>query len=122
MSCHMPKRRTEDVVHAVMTDHLIQRRPPPAKVLLANRLEVPDTPQYTYRGSVKRYLLDRESAAADDALYDAVAQVIDGSNPEEGIPELAEMVRKQHPNQPNFSIELGDALRHSGDLTGAIAA
>ena len=25
-SCHMPKRRTDDVVHAVMTDHLIQRR------------------------------------------------------------------------------------------------
>ncbi|MDY7093755.1 MAG: tetratricopeptide repeat protein, partial [Acidobacteriota bacterium] len=25
--CHMPKRRTEDVVQVVMTDHLIQRRP-----------------------------------------------------------------------------------------------
>ncbi|MEI9970752.1 MAG: cytochrome c3 family protein [Ignavibacteriota bacterium] len=27
VACHMPKRRTEDVVHAVMTDHLIRRRP-----------------------------------------------------------------------------------------------
>lgn len=26
-SCHMPKRRTQDVVHVVMTDHLIRRRP-----------------------------------------------------------------------------------------------
>lgn len=26
--CHMPKRRTEDVVHVVMTDHLIQRHLP----------------------------------------------------------------------------------------------
>ncbi len=26
--CHMPKRRTQDVIHVVMTDHLIQRRPP----------------------------------------------------------------------------------------------
>ena len=25
--CHMPKRRTEDAVHVVMTDHLIARRP-----------------------------------------------------------------------------------------------
>jgi Tfp pilus assembly protein PilF len=25
--CHMPKRRTQDVVHVVMTDHLIRRRP-----------------------------------------------------------------------------------------------
>jgi tetratricopeptide (TPR) repeat protein len=28
VACHMPKRRTEDVVHAVMTDHLIQRVAP----------------------------------------------------------------------------------------------
>ncbi len=26
-ACHMPKRRTQDVVHVVMTDHLIRRRP-----------------------------------------------------------------------------------------------
>ena len=26
-ACHMPKRRTQDVVQVVMTDHLIQRRP-----------------------------------------------------------------------------------------------
>jgi len=27
--CHMPSRRAQDVVHVVMTDHKIQRRPPP---------------------------------------------------------------------------------------------
>jgi Flp pilus assembly protein TadD len=27
VSCHMPKRRTQDVVHVVMTDHLIRKRP-----------------------------------------------------------------------------------------------
>lgn len=27
VSCHMPKRRTQDVVHAVVTDHLIRRAP-----------------------------------------------------------------------------------------------
>jgi hypothetical protein len=27
IACHMPQRRTQDVVHAVMTDHLIQRKP-----------------------------------------------------------------------------------------------
>ncbi len=26
LSCHMPKRRTDDVVHVVMTDHYIQKR------------------------------------------------------------------------------------------------
>jgi tetratricopeptide (TPR) repeat protein len=122
VSCHMPKRRTEDVVHAIMTDHLIQRRPPPAKELLADRQEVPDTPAYAYRGPVRPYLLDQETIAPSDALYNAVAQVIDSSNLEAGIPVLREMIRTQYPDQPNFSIELGDAMRHTQDLAGAIAA
>jgi predicted CXXCH cytochrome family protein len=32
-SCHMPRRRTQDVVHVVMTDHRIQRRLPPGDLL-----------------------------------------------------------------------------------------
>jgi len=122
VSCHMPKRRTEDVVHAIMTDHLIQRRPPPAGQLLAERSETADTPANAYRGSVRRYLLDHESARPDDALYDAVAQVIDGSNLQGGVPALAELIRTEHPSQPNFSVELGDAMRHTGDPPGAIEA
>jgi tetratricopeptide (TPR) repeat protein len=122
VSCHMPKRRTEDVVHAVMTDHLIQRRSPPARELLAERQEVPETPANAYHGEVKRYLLDGEDSMSTDGLYNALAQVIDSSNLETGIPRLAEAIRTQHPDQPNFSIELGDAMRHSGDLSGAISA
>jgi tetratricopeptide (TPR) repeat protein len=122
ISCHMPKRRTEDVVHAVMTDHLIQRHPPSAKELLAERQEVPETPATAYHGEVKRYLLDHENSHPTDNLYNALAQVIDSSNLEEGVPRLVEAIRTQHPDQPNFSIELGDAMRHSGDLSGAINA
>jgi len=33
VSCHMPKRRTQDVVHAVMTDHFIRRTPGGAELL-----------------------------------------------------------------------------------------
>ena len=33
VSCHMPQRRTQDVVHAVMTDHFIRRVPPNAGFL-----------------------------------------------------------------------------------------
>ena len=33
VSCHMPRRRTQDVVRVVMTDHRIQRRPPPGDLL-----------------------------------------------------------------------------------------
>ena len=33
VECHMPRRRTEDVIHVAMTDHRIQRRPPPGDLL-----------------------------------------------------------------------------------------
>jgi Flp pilus assembly protein TadD len=71
---------------------------------------------------VKRYLLDQQKADQNDALYDALAQIIDSSNLEAGIPALQRLIRTQDAKQPNFSIELGDAMRHSGDLEGAIDA
>src|SRR6185295_3884427 len=54
VSCHMPKRRTDDVVHAVMTDHYIQRRKP-ARDLLAPIVERHDTDATAYRGEVVLY-------------------------------------------------------------------
>jgi tetratricopeptide (TPR) repeat protein len=122
VSCHMPKRRAEDVVHAIMTDHLIQLRPPPTKELLAERQEIQEIPANAYRGEVKRYLLDHERPSPSNDLYDALAQVIDSSNLEAGIPRLEEAIRTQNPDQPSVLIELGDAKRHSGDPSGAIAA
>ncbi len=122
VSCHMPRRRTEDVIHAVMTDHLIQRNAPPAKELLAERQEIPESGAYAYHGEVVRYTLDGERAKSTDDLYNALAQVIDNSNLEAGIPRLEGAIRSQHPEQPNFPIELGDAKRHAGDISGAIRA
>ena len=45
----MPKRRTDDVVHVVMTDHYIQRRKPPGS-LLAEKAEPPESEKSAYRG------------------------------------------------------------------------
>jgi tetratricopeptide (TPR) repeat protein len=122
VSCHMPKRRTEDVVHAIMTDHLIQRRPPSAKELLADRQEVEETPANSYRGEVKRYLLDGEISHPEDSIYNALAQIIGGSNLDSGIPQLTDEIRAHQPEQAGFSIELGDAMRHTGNLSGALSA
>lgn len=41
VECHMPERRTHDVIHATMTDHKIVARPPPADDRLAARAEPP---------------------------------------------------------------------------------
>ena len=43
VTCHMPRRRTEDIVRVVMTDHLIQRQPEPEAERLAPRTEEQDT-------------------------------------------------------------------------------
>src|SRR6185369_11822681 len=33
VSCHMPKRRTDDAIHVVMTEHLITKQPPSGDLL-----------------------------------------------------------------------------------------
>ena len=110
VGCHMPKRRAEDVVHAVMTDHLIQRRPP------ANLLE--EFPErhgagWEYRGEVVPYE-DR------DDLYTAVAQVTHASNLEAGIPRLQAEIARRKPERPEFYRELGDALQRAGRSEEAV--
>jgi predicted CXXCH cytochrome family protein len=50
LDCHMPRRRAEDAVHVVMTDHYIQRRRPPGDLLAP--LEEADFEHSDYRGEV----------------------------------------------------------------------
>lgn len=118
VTCHMPQVRTSDVIHATITDHLIQRRAPTPAVALAPRQEATSR----YHGPVVRYLLDGETPAPTDELYNAVAQVIDQSNLEQGTPALAKLLEERHPDQPAFFLELGDAERHLGHSDAAIAA
>jgi predicted CXXCH cytochrome family protein len=112
VECHMPKRRAEDVVHAVMTDHLIQRRPPAnALAELAER----HGPSIEYHGEVVPY-------GEADNLYTAVAQVTHKSNLEAGIPRLQAEIAKLKPDQPEFYREWGDALQRAGRAEEAVAA
>jgi tetratricopeptide (TPR) repeat protein len=112
VGCHMPKRRAEDVVHVVMTDHLIQRRPP------ANPLaEFPERhdPGLEYRGEVVPY-------GDKDDLYTAVAQVTHSSNLAGGIPRLQAEIASRKPERPEFYMELGDALQRAGRSEESAAA
>jgi predicted CXXCH cytochrome family protein len=107
IGCHMPKRRSEDVVHAVMTDHLIQRRPSPG--LLAERQE-----QNTeYKGEVVPY-------GDADELYTAIAQVAAKSNLDAGLPRLESLVAARQPTRAGFYLELGDAYTNSTQLAKAV--
>jgi len=121
VACHMPKRRTDDVVHVVMTDHLIQRRPP-SRDLLADLAERHPTEAEEYRGEVVPYYPSTLPRAGPDALYRALAQVLMKNNLHLGVGELARLVAVQQPREPEWYIQLGDARLANRDPVKAIAA
>jgi hypothetical protein len=91
----MPKRRTEDVVHAVMTDHWIQRRPPPRDLLA-------DLPERhgaaaEYQGEVVAYYPRPLLSTGENALYLAVAQVALGNNLQNGLAQLTREIARAQP-------------------------
>jgi tetratricopeptide (TPR) repeat protein len=116
IACHMPKRRTQDVIHAVMTDHLIQRRGPADPLRQITEREEFDANQY--RGEVVPYY----SPTGVNALYLAVAQVAQRSNLAAGLPRLSAEIEKQKPAQADFYIELGQAWLGAGKPGQAVAA
>ena len=106
----MPKRRTDDVVHVTMTDHLIQRRPP-AGDLLADKTEIHDD-SHVYRVS--------RCPKCADPLYAALAQVRDGSNLQAGLPRLASLVEQNHPPEAGFYTALANGYRSAGEVAKAL--
>jgi tetratricopeptide (TPR) repeat protein len=92
ISCHMPRRQTDDVVNAMMTDHWIQRRPAPRDLTKAQ----------PYRGEVIPYY-------PSPPLYLAVAQIALQNNAVEGAAELARQLAQRRPHESEFYIVLGQA-------------
>jgi Flp pilus assembly protein TadD len=120
LGCHMPKRRTEDVVHVVMTDHYIQRRKP-AVDLLAPLAERRETEQTGYRGEVVLYYPTQLTSVADRELYLAVAQVKQKSNLQKGVALLEAAIEKHRPAQPEFYFDLAEAYSETGQGEKAIS-
>ncbi|MBI1899464.1 MAG: tetratricopeptide repeat protein [Acidobacteria bacterium] len=112
VSCHMPKRRTEDAVYAVMTDHRIVRRPP-ARDLLAPRAE----DHRPYRGELVFFTPPKHP---DAPLYLAAAQVREGNNLVRGIPMLEKALRELRPAGAAFYLDLAEAYRKTGDAERAL--
>jgi tetratricopeptide (TPR) repeat protein len=113
-SCHMPKRRTQDVVHVVMTDHYIQRHRP-QRDLLAPIEEKTETESAAYRGEVRPYY-----PAEAMGLYYAAAQVMDRANLKEGIRLLESALAAGKPAEPQFYFELAEAYWKASESGKAI--
>ena len=118
--CHMPKRRTDDVVHVVMTDHYIQRRKP-ARDLLAPRAEKIETDDNAYKGPGDFYYPRKLQNGAQQELYLAVAQVRQSANLVKGTAQLEAAIAKHHPAEPDYYFELAEAYRKIGMPDKAIA-
>ncbi len=114
-TCHMPRRRTEDVIHVSMTDHRIQRRPPPGD-LLAERAERQDH----YRGPVVPFYPRVLPRTAEGELYLAVAQVKQKSNLKAGISQLTAAIARHAPARAEWYLELAEALENDGQAAKAL--
>jgi predicted CXXCH cytochrome family protein len=117
VSCHMPKRRTEDVVHVVMTDHQIQRRIP-ARDLLAPLREKTDEEQI-YRGEVVLYYPKTGLEAALRQVYLGIAQVKEKVNLSVGLEMLKQALLQTNLQQAEPYFELAEAQAALGQKKAA---
>jgi predicted CXXCH cytochrome family protein len=117
LDCHMPKRRAEDAVHVVMTDHRIQRQKPSRNLTAPLREEKhPDT----YLGEVVPYYSAGVPRNREEEMYIAVAQVQQGANLEKGIPRLKAALEQSKPAGPRPYLELGRAYAKAGKPENAV--
>jgi tetratricopeptide (TPR) repeat protein len=120
IDCHMPLRRTDDVVHVAMTDHRIARRKP-RRDLLAPLREKTDLEQ-RYQGEVLLYFPQQELPGGQRDLYLGIAQVKEKANLQAGVSLLERALRKEQPPYPEPYFELAEAQAASGDRKSAIAS
>jgi Tfp pilus assembly protein PilF len=109
----MPKRRTDDVVHAVMTDHYIRKRQP-RRDLRAPLVERHDNRETAYRGEVVLYYPPDLAEGGAKDLYLAAAQVYAGANLEGGIGRLKEAIERHKPREVQFYHQLAEAYFRAG--------
>ena len=119
LDCHMPKRRTEDAVHVVMTDHYIQRRRA-AVDLLAPRNERESLEHGDYRGEVVLYYPHELPPSPETDLYLALAQVQQGSNLKAGIERLEAAIAAHRPSRADFYYELARAHAKAANYDAAL--
>ena len=113
IACHMPKRRTQDVVHVVMTDHRIQRRP--VDDLLAPQGETAPPGGEKIELYWSNHKLPEPMAAA----YRAMSVVVDGDVSALEALETALATDSPTPREP--LIELGTGQLRAGRYDDALA-
>ena len=117
IDCHMPRRRTEDAVHVVMTDHFIQRVRP-ARDLTAPLEEAATLAASHYQGEVALYYPPALPPTPETELYLALAQVQQGSNLAAGIPRLQKAIEGHAPGAHRVLLRARARPRQGGQPGG----
>ena len=120
IGCHMPKRRTQDVVHVVMTDHLIQRRPPPGD-LLADIREQHQLSGEAQNSRVIPYYPRQLALSADNKLAWAVEQARDSPDPRRAFQVLSQLLKSTPSPYADPYFEAGECARIAGENEAASA-
>lgn len=136
-TCHMPKRRTQDVVHVVMTDHLIRRHPggPELTAPLEEREPAVDDVEAS-DPLIKAAAIVRATAGASATAVRNLQQAIEQAHPTENEPYLdlamgllrqrddAALIKllESRPKTPQTLEWLGLALAHTGLKDEGIAS
>jgi predicted CXXCH cytochrome family protein len=118
-SCHMPKRKPSDAIHASITDHFIQTRP--AADPTGPLIEMHDGNTPPYRGGVSLYYPSKLEKTAENELYLALAQVKHDANLDQGLREFEAAIARHAPARSEFYFELAEAYRRAGNMRKAIA-
>jgi len=106
--CHMPKRRTEDVVHVVMTDHWIQPDPPRANLVAPRKESYAFEPQEVV-------LYHPEALPSEEReLFLGIAQVLAKSNQSVGLVRLKGALGGKQPAAPEPFVKLALAQMQAG--------
>lgn len=113
-SCHMPQRRTQDAVHVVMTDHFIQRRPPPREDLLAPLKE-------DHSPKPDEVVLHQPDALPDSEreIYLGLGQIRAPAHSARGVERLELALPRWQGTSPEPYLQLALAQVESGDLDQA---
>jgi predicted CXXCH cytochrome family protein len=112
-TCHMPQRRGADVIHATVTDHMIQRpakSPAPVPVVEEN-----DGNTLPYTGEVVPYY-----PKVVEPLYAAIAQVNGLANLSAGLARLQTLLLGSRSKNAAPYFEMGDALARTAQAGQAI--
>lgn len=112
VSCHMPRRRTQDAVHVVMTDHLIQRKPPSTDLKAA----LPENVGHPHGRPVLYY--PERLSETERELYLGAALITGSADRRQGIQMLERQVQTDGPAKA--LAVLGEGHLAEGNASSAV--